>query len=432
MSIGLAKKSALTFISRSVGAVSQFGFNILVARMLGVEGSGLYFLSFTVVIAASVIGNFGLDHSLARLVGTNWASGKAALVRGIYFQSLLISGAASVLVSALLVLSSDYIANVIFDTPEMAGALGIMSLSILPYSLAWVHAGFLKCVGRPVFAGFVEVTGIPLLAIVLVLGWSYFSKPDLVSIAYCFLSASIAVIMIAVIGTWAKIRTLDNAEYINPKTIVLTTMPLLIVAALDFVVTWSPSFALGVYGNADEVGLYTAAQRTARLTTFLLVVVVSASMARFAEHYQKGNLNEMDILAKKIASILFLIGLPLVIFVVMFPSLILRIFGTDFEDGGLYLQIMIIGQFVNVFTGAVAFLIILTGNGVLMRNTMVLVAVVVFILNMTLVREYGALGAAITTSIGIALANFINVYILYKKVGILSFPAPVIPRSRGR
>ncbi|MEH6639366.1 MAG: oligosaccharide flippase family protein [Porticoccaceae bacterium] len=432
MSIGLAKKSALTFVARSVGALSQFGFNILVARMLGVEGSGLYVLSFTVVIAASIVGNFGLDLSLARLVGTNWASGKAALVRGIYFQSLLISSVASVLVSALLVLSSNYIAGVIFDAPDMAVALGIMSLSVLPYSLAWVHAGFLKCVGRPVFAGFVEVTGIPLLAIVFVLGWRYFSEPDLVSIAYCFLSASIAVIIVAVIGTLAKLRTLEEAEYVNPKTIVIATMPLLVVAALDFVVTWSPSFALGIYGNADEVGLYAAAQRTARLTTFLLVVVVSASMARFSELYQKGDFHQMDMLAKKVASILFLIGLPLVIIVVVSPSFILRIFGESFEEGGPYLQIMVIGQFVNVFTGAVAFLLILTGNGVLMRNAMVLVATTVFILNMTLVREYGPLGAAITTSVGVVLANLINVYILYKEVGIFSFPTLIIQRSRAR
>jgi len=422
MSIGLAKKSVLTFISRSIGAVSQFGLNILVARTLGVEGSGLYFLSFTVVIAASIIGKIGLDHSLARLVGTDWASGKVALVRGVYFQSILISSVASVLVSVLLVLNSNYIAHEIFDAPDMARALGIMSLSILPYSLAWLHAGFLKCVGRPVFAGFVEVTGIPLLAIVFVLGWSYFSKPDLESITYCFLFASIAVIMVAIIGTLAKIRTLAETEYIKPKTIVLTTVPLFIVAVLDFVVTWSPSFALGVYGNADEVGLYSAAQRTARLSTFLLVVVVSASMARFAELYEKGDVLGMDRLAKNVSTVLFLIGLPLVIVVIVFPSLILSIFGAEFEDGGLYLQIMIIGQFVNVLTGAVAFLLILTGNAVRMRNAMIFVAIVVLVLNLTIVREFGAMGASISTAIGVALANILNVYILHSRVGILSLP----------
>lgn len=51
-----------------VTGILTFALNVVVARALGAEGAGLFFLALTVVTIAAILGQLGLDAAVVRFV----------------------------------------------------------------------------------------------------------------------------------------------------------------------------------------------------------------------------------------------------------------------------------------------------------------------------------------------------------------------------
>ena len=60
----IARGTLLAFVLKVVGSGLAFAFNVAVARLLGVEGMGLYYLALAVTTIGSVVGRIGLDNTL--------------------------------------------------------------------------------------------------------------------------------------------------------------------------------------------------------------------------------------------------------------------------------------------------------------------------------------------------------------------------------
>ena len=70
----IVRGASIAFILKIIGAALAFAFNIVLARLLGAEGTGIYFLAFTVCIIASVFGRMGLDNVILRFIASNAAT----------------------------------------------------------------------------------------------------------------------------------------------------------------------------------------------------------------------------------------------------------------------------------------------------------------------------------------------------------------------
>ncbi len=77
-----------------------------------------------------------------------------------------------------------------------------------------------------------------------------------------------------------------------------------------------------------------------------------------------------------------------------------------------------IGQFVNVATGSVGYLLMMSGNEKLMRNNVAFVAVMSVVLNALFVPIYGPFGAVIATAVCLASQNLIAAYMVRSRLGI--------------
>ena len=86
------------------------------------------------------------------------------------------------------------------------------------------------------------------------------------------------------------------------------------------------------------------------------------------------------------------------------------------------LVVLAIGQFINVSTGSVGFVLIMAGNERLARNNTLLAATVSLVLNVLLIPPLGALGAAIATAASIASLNLSAAYLVKRRLGILTIP----------
>lgn len=420
---GLLGKAATTLVVRIGSAVAAFVMNVAIARVLGAVDAGVFFLSLTVVMAASVITRFGMDNALMRFVSPAWERGDHARVVGVGVQGLGIVTGLGLVVSGGLYAGADFLAIRIFDDPGLAGTLHFMVLAIVPYSLIWVLSGMLKAVRLPAQANFVEAGAVPtmvggVLAVLLMFETSASSE----TAASVYLVAAFLSVVLAVALFLRHIPKSERLIFSPLGSLVDSALPLFWVAVLNFSILWSSSLFLGIYADAGSVGLYNVAQRTAALISFILIVFNSITAPRFAALYSQGKLKELERLAVKTAWLMSVVACPLLVIVLAIPEWILSLFGPEFTSASMLLRIIAAGQFINVMTGSVGYLLMMTGNERLMRNNVALTAGISLVLNVLLVSRYGALGAAVTTAVCLAIQNVIAAWFVYKRLGIRTIP----------
>jgi O-antigen/teichoic acid export membrane protein len=186
--------------------------------------------------------------------------------------------------------------------------------------------------------------------------------------------------------------------------------------ALNMIITWSSTIFLGVFSENTDVGIFNVAVRTANLMNFLLVSVNAIAAPRFAELYHSRNFKLLKLTAQDTTKLMFWLSLPVFVLVMLFSSEIMGLFGSQFRSGGTILTILIISQFINVSTGSVGYLLIMSGQEKLLRNNIIFVAILNTILNIFLIPKYGIYGAVISSSGSLIIQNIISLFIVRVKL----------------
>src|SRR5207245_8982664 len=102
---------AAALIVRVSGAGISFALNVLIARLYGADGAGVYFLALTVMTIATVFGRMGMDNSLLRFVAAHAASGGWGEVEGGHRKGMRIAWAASLVSTAVIAAGAPCLAR---------------------------------------------------------------------------------------------------------------------------------------------------------------------------------------------------------------------------------------------------------------------------------------------------------------------------------
>tara|TARA_R110001592_G_scaffold122742_1_gene329764 strand:+ start:2042 stop:3382 length:1341 start_codon:yes stop_codon:yes gene_type:complete len=417
----VARGTMLAFALKIVGSSLAFGFNVAVARLLGAEGAGLYFLALSVTAIGSVIGRVGLDNALLRFVATHAARGEWGKVQAVHALGMRLAVIVSGVLSLFGFFAAGWMAETLFQKPELAEPLRWMSLSILPFAILNLQAESLKGLKRLREAMLLQSIGVPLIGLLLI--WSLASIAGVEGVSWGYL---VATTMVALLGIWAwRSACGGDAEDASRYPFVdlwVSAKPLFIIALMNTSLTWLPMLVLGVWVSAAEVGVFGAANRLALLVSFLLVTLNNVVAPKFAELHAKDDLKAMGQLARRSAAMLTLLASPLFLLLFIFSEKIMGLFGPEFASGGTVLAILLVGQVINVYTGSVRFLLIMSGNEKTIRNIIIISALLQLALVMTLVPLIGIIGAAIATVSALITMNLTSVYAVYRKLGVITTP----------
>jgi len=415
--------ASATFIIKIAGAVFSFGFNVLLGRMFGTAGAGLYFLALTLVIIFSTIGRCGLESTLVRFVAAHASQKEWAQVKGVFQKSIQLSFIVSVFLSLILFLLTPWLSVVIFNKPELVNPLRIMSCAVIPFSLYWLIAEALKGLKSIKDSQLVQGLIVPILTCfgVFIIGMTGGSVEK---VALVYLIATV-VTLIWAYWLWRR-ATLEVNHVVAPvfawQQLFKSCVPLLWLQIMYLVMSKTSLFALGIWGTKADIGIFGAAQRTALLISFILMSVNSIVAPKFSALYTSGKMEELGDLARRSTLLMTIVAVPILLLFILIPQQIMRLFGEDFQGGGNILAILALGQFVNIITGPVAYLLLMTGNEKLMRNNAVVVAILLIILNFLLVPVLGSLGAAIATTVCMVILNISALYLVWKTLGISTIP----------
>jgi O-antigen/teichoic acid export membrane protein len=432
---GSVKKVSVIFILRIFGAILGLGFQALLARLLGAEKTGIYFLALTFTTTGMILSRVGLDNFLLRSISKLTDQKDLSKISLICRRSIEIAVYASIFYSLTIIVSADWISKNIFTQPQLTNPLRIMAFSILPGSLLALYGEMLKAVREIERSTFVQVIGMPIFCLSLGGPLIYSGSIEGASIAYVFASISVCLISLKFwqgSDFFSKKPILKDAsenlstrKNFSTRSILKDSFPFFWIALLSLLMNSVDTILLGIWVDAKVVGIYGIITRISTLCIFILVAVNSVFAPEFASLYARKDIISLEKLVQKATRIMIVLTLPIFISIFAFSSQILSFFGADYISGASALIIVTIGQFINVATGSVGCILMMTGHEKLMQHNVIFSLILNVGLNIFLIPRYGLNGAAISSSISLILMNLVSAALVHKKLSILTFPVYV-------
>ena len=185
---------------------------------------------------------------------------------------------------------------------------------------------------------------------------------------------------------------------------------------------------LGYLASVREAGLFAAAWRVASLASFAVAAMTTVSGPLIASSYGKGDLDSLGRIARSTARIGFGAALLISVPLAVIGGLILRLFGPEFPGAYPALLILLLGGLANAFTGAVAYLMTMTGRH---SHALAIFAGALggsAILNVLLIPPFSIVGAAIASTVGTLGWNLAMLIYVRRAMGIDASAMALAPR----
>lgn len=415
----LIRGTGLSFALRIGGAGLGLVFNLILARYVGAEGVGLLFLGLTVVGLAGIVARLGLDSIIVREVAPHASAGQWAAVGAIAKASIRIGLVSSSLCTVLLWLAAPVLADVVFSKPALTQVLYWLALTVLPATLAMFYSELLRGAHRFIESQLAQVFISPLVTVTVLFAAGQAFGLSAAMAAH--IAGNIAALMLGYL-VWRRWMRPHNRGSETPVGLTARLLrsgnPLLWVALLNTLAGTVDVLILGALGSAADVGVYGIAARLAMLTTFILLAVNSYAAPKFAVFHRNNDLAGLARYAVRSTRLTLLIASPILFVLVAMPKLVLSLFGPQFEQGAWVLVILALGQIINVATGSVNQILIMSGREKEVRNASLTGITVAVLLHILLIPKFGGLGAAIATAAGVAVINLHATFSIKMKLDI--------------
>ena len=413
----IVRGASAALIVRVAGAGISFALNVLIARLYGADGAGVYFLALTVMTIATVFGRMGMDNSLLRFVAAHAASGEWGEVEGVHRKGMRIAWTASLVSASVMAAGAPLLARYAFHKPELTGAMAWMALAVLPVAIGTLYGQVLRALKRVWASMMVSAVWIPALAIVGL--WFFGSRGGpVVAIQVYDVAAALTAL-----GAWAWWRRITpelrgvRGDF-DRATLLRSSVPLLWVASMTMAMNWIATFALGAWSTVADVGVFNAASRVSFLVGFVLIAVDNISAPKFAALYKAGDQDGLARTARHTVRLMLLLAAPALAVIVLAPTRIMSLFGVEFQRGGLVLVILALAQLANVMAGSVGSLLMMTGHEKQVRDSNTLAAVICLLVSVALVPQTAALGAALAVAAALVARNVYEVLMVRRYLGI--------------
>jgi len=407
--------AAGVLFTRLLGAATQFVFYLVVAQRFGAEGLGLFVLAFTSSIAASTVSCWGIDQVALRHLSGHHAHGEFAAFRALFAHSIALVLLISTSIALAMGLLSGPIAMQIFGKPELAPILRMLAFSIVPFSLLQLLGESVRATGRVVLSAVLQTALAPVLALAFI---SLAPSQDAVGSAALYYTLAYFAAMVAAIFFQSP-RTSPLAvpdgksENLSPWQLLKTATPVAWVTIFSVWLGFSETLLLGLYRAADEVGYYAASLRLVLLVNFLLVALNGALAPKFAVLHRQGEIRELISLARRATLVMLTLSCPIFLALFLLPEILLAWFGDEFTAASTALVILAVGQLVNIATGPVGIILLMTGNAPAMQRHLVITVLVNLALAFLLIPPFGIVGAACSAAAAMAVLNLLLLHSVY-------------------
>ena len=410
----MIRGSVVGLVVKVLAAVSLFAMNVVVTRYLGAAQAGLFFLGFTLVTIFATFGRLGLEQALVRFVATEFANRAFGCLHSVYSKAVFWTMIASAILTLGLWLGANLLNHWIFKLPGFAVVFKVMVLATPLMALFVLHAHALQGLKQVSKSMLVLSVFLPVQLLLLVL---IFPTDGALQLSYYFLFSCATTLVIGVVLWRRVVPKASDTDVFSSALLRQTCAPLWAVAILHQVIQWSSQLLLGSWGSSEDVAFLATAQRTAMLTSFILFAVNTIAAPKFAAMHAAGDAKGLHKMAIMSVRMMLVVALPAVGFILVFPEWLMSMFGDEFVAAAPALMVLAIGQFINIATGSVGYLLSMTGNEKKVRDNVIISGAISISLGVMLIPDYGVMGAAIAYACGVASQNLLGVYQVKQQLG---------------
>jgi O-antigen/teichoic acid export membrane protein len=415
---GLRGQMVLGFGVKGMGAVTSFFFTWLVARAYGPSGVGAFGTALTTSNMAVTLSLLGLDFVLVRTVAVLLSTGATGIARTAIRHALRIALGTGLVLMAGLILFRERIATDMLGSAELAPQLLVLALVIpgMVYSRLMSNAlrglgqiGSSQLVEGPIgsIVGSIFLGGAILLnlahdpllpAIFYLVGWS-------VGDLYAAIRISRAT------RDWAPAEPLDR-PMIKPG------LSILVANASNLYIDWFATIILAATHGPAEAGIFRIGYQIASSLKLLSATSETILHPVFAASFQKGDLARIGRILRITVVALLVVSLPVIIAVLAVPHWIMGLFGKDFRAGAVAMQVLVLGQAISLIMAASGGVLMMAHREKLLLLFTLVAAGISTALALWLIPTYGALGAAIATSVPFVLVRLASMAAVRLDLGV--------------
>jgi O-antigen/teichoic acid export membrane protein len=422
----IAKGTGIIVIGTIIGMLFGFVSRVIIIRYITQTEYGIFSLALVLTSIFITISTLGLQEGATRYIAYFRGKKEEGKVRGVISSSIKIALVASIIFSLILFLSSDIISTNIFHSSELSTPLKIFSATIPLTVLIGIFTSFFRGFDRVepnvyfqnILRSFIYIS---FLAGAILLGLSF------LGVLYAYL-ASLAITCIAfAIYTIKKLplpafsvkkgADAHAATAITPigKELLLFSFPLLAVAMLNMIMSWTDILMLGYFKTPDVVGLYNGALPLARLIPMTLTSVGFIYVPIVSGLYSKKLIGEMGRTYQVLTKWIFSVTIPLFFILFLFPETVLNLlFGMNYIQAASALRILALGFMFHAFLGLNGLSLMVMGKTRFLMLNSLSGAISNVVLNVALIPIFGIVGAAFASFLSYSVVNILNSTKLYQ------------------
>lgn len=396
-----------------IGYIGQ----ILLARWLGVNNYGVYTYLITWAQVFTIGALLGLDLGIVRFVPEYLVRQDRERLSGILRWSRFLVLA----VGIILAVPSGLI--LFFVRPIQSATITLLlgSLLIPLFAFSEVQTQIIRSTRRIAWAYAPPILLQPLLLLVVAFGFVTIlgGLTDYLSIVALGISLCLIVILQGgVIHRVFSGLTRNVSPSYDAYGWLKVSLPLLFNSIFSIVILRVDTLAVGFFLGSEEVGIYGAAVKTATMVGVTLLAANTIVAPLIASYYTRRDIAGLQDVVSLATLGSFGFSLVIGLGVMLLSGPILGAFGTEFIRARLPLLILILGQLVNVGSGSVGLLMVLTGHE---RQSMIVLgwcALIISALCLVVIPVFGIVGAAVVSMLGISLWNIWIYRLVVRNVGI--------------
>ncbi|MCP3972562.1 MAG: oligosaccharide flippase family protein [Rhodobacteraceae bacterium] len=414
--------ASIAVILRAMGAACAFCLNVLIGRLLGVQGAGYYYLALSVVSIGAVLARLGMDQALMRFVAFDAAKEDWGRVNGVFALGGRTALLASLALSLAILAAAPWIAQGLLNDPGLTTPLRWISLGTCSFAMVMLVAESLKALSRIRESMLVSGVVYPVVALALI--WPLTRLMGASGAALAYVLGTMAAALLGYVFWRRAVAPHAAAGAGFPAGELWQSANKLWLMSIinSAILPWLPLFLLGVWGTTLESGILGAATRMSMLMASFLAAANTVAAPKFAQLFAKQDMAGLRRLASRFALIIALVSSPVFAVMIFASDWLMSLFGPDFARGGIALTIITLGQAVNTLTGSVGYLLMMTGHERDIRNSAIFAALIMGGCAVALIPTYGLTGAAIASAAAVAGMSLINAALVYMRLGFVVIP----------
>ena len=411
----IAKGAGIIFIGMTIGTGLRYLFEFIVARNLGPDLFGSFFLGFSAIKIAEIVSTLGLHRGVLRFVAIFQSAGDVARTKGAILFSIRTTLVVSLILGIFMFMLSPFVSLHIFHKAGLASVFRLFAL-IVPFIavttiLVFCTQGF-KIMKYRVFVRELFEPGIRIIAVVFlfILGFK------LNGAIFAFIASILLGTILALVYTKKSFPPLidkSTRPIFESKEILKYSWPLLLAEFFGLIIMWINILMIGYFKSSGEVGIYSASHRTALLGEVIFLSFNAIFSPITADLYYRKEHERLAHLFKLVNKWIFALNFPVCLLLVFFASDLLRLFGNRYLPGTMCLVLLGTAQLVNSALGSSGFLIMMSGKSRINLINNIFTALLNIGLNVLLIPAYGILGAALSFLASVIVVNLVMVVEVY-------------------